>query len=342
MTAVRHRDVLAAAGRISGLVLRTPVLEVSPGLFMKLELLQHSGSFKVRGAFNRMLSAGPPPASGVIAASGGNHGLAVAYAAKTLGVRAEIFVPEVTSPVKVSGLAALGAHVTQTGAIYAEAAEAAAKRAAETGALTVHAYDQPEVVAGQGTTGLEIMEQTGGVDTVVVAVGGGGFAAGITLGTGGAAGTEGTAAASGGAVASGGVAAASGGAAGASEGVGGPRIVAVEPERIPTLHEALRAGEPVPVEVSGVGADALGATRIGGLAFEILSGSRVESVLVSDEAIVAARRTLWARHRLAAEHAGAAAYAALLSGAYVPGPGERVAVVVCGSNTDPATLLTGP
>jgi threonine dehydratase len=354
MTALRHRDVLAAAGRISGFVLRTPVLEVSPGLFMKLELLQHSGSFKVRGAFNRMLSAGPPPASGVIAASGGNHGLAVAYAAKTLGVRAEIFVPEVTSPVKVSGLAALGAHVTQTGAIYAEAAEAAAKRAAETGALTVHAYDQPEVVAGQGTTGLEIMEQTGGVDTVVVAVGGGGFAGGITLGTEGAAGTEGAVAASGGAVASDGVAVASGGAvasdgavasggaAGGSEGVGGPRIVAVEPERIPTLHEALRAGEPVPVEVSGVGADALGATRIGGLAFEILSGPRVESVLVSDEAIVAARRTLWARHRLAAEHAGAAAYAALLSGAYVPGPGERVAVVVCGSNTDPATLLTGP
>ncbi|MER7370866.1 pyridoxal-phosphate dependent enzyme, partial [Nonomuraea wenchangensis] len=179
-TAVTREDVAAAARRIAGFVLRTPVLEVSPGLFMKLELLQHSGSFKVRGAFNRILSAGTLPDSGVIAASGGNHGLAVAYAARTLGVRAEIFVPEVTSPVKVAGLAALGAHVTQTGAIYAEAAEAAAKRAAETGALSVHAYDQPEVIAGQGTTGLEIMEQTGGVDSVLVAVGGGGFAAGIT------------------------------------------------------------------------------------------------------------------------------------------------------------------
>ncbi|MGW5163125.1 pyridoxal-phosphate dependent enzyme, partial [Nonomuraea wenchangensis] len=252
-TAVTREDVAAAARRIAGLVLRTPVLEVSPGLFMKLELLQHSGSFKVRGAFNRILSAGPLPDSGVIAASGGNHGLAVAYAARTLGVRAEIFVPEVTSPVKVAGLASLGAHVTQTGAIYAEAAEAAAKRAAETGALSVHAYDQPEVIAGQGTTGLEIMEQTGGVDSVLVAVGGGGFAAGITLGTG-------------------------------DSGGGGPRIVAVEPELIPTLNAALGAGEPVQVGVSGVGADALGASRIGGLAFGVLSGPRVRSVLVPDEA----------------------------------------------------------
>lgn len=306
MTAVAREDVLAAAERIGGHVLRTPVLEVAPGLTFKLELLQHSGSFKVRGAFNRMLAAGEVPAGGVVAASGGNHGLAVAHAARALGVRAEIFVPEVTSPVKVAGLRALGAHITQTGAVYAEAAEAAAKRAAETGALQVHAYDQPEVIAGQGTTGLELVEQTGGVDTVLVAVGGGGFAAGITVGT--------------------------------SDGGSGPRVVAVEPERIPTLNAALQAGEPVPVQVSGVGADALGATTIGGLAFEILSGPRVESALVSDDAIVAARRTLWERHRLAAEHAGAAAYAALLSGVYRPEPGERVAVVVCGSNTDPATL----
>jgi threonine dehydratase len=304
VTTVTHADVAAAAARISGHVLRTPVIEVAPRLWLKLELLQHSGSFKVRGAFNRIMSAGDLPAAGVIAASGGNHGLAVAFAARALGVRAEIFVPTVTSPVKVAGLERLGAHITQTGAIYAEAAEAAAKRAAETGALSVHAYDQPEVVAGQGTTGLELIEQTGAVDTVLVAVGGGGFAAGITVGT----------------------------------SVSGPRIVAVEPERIPTLNAALRAGEPVPVEVSGVGADALGASRIGGLAFQILNDPRVESVLVSDEAIIAARRTLWERHRVAAEHAGAAAYAALLSGAYRPEPGERVAVVVCGSNTDPATL----
>ncbi|MEV4009975.1 serine/threonine dehydratase [Nonomuraea angiospora] len=313
-----YSDVLAAASRIDGLVLRTPVLEVSPGVFFKLELLQHSGSFKVRGAFNRMLSAGELPPSGVIAASGGNHGLAVAYAARVLGVRAEIFVPEVTSPVKVAGLEALGAHITQTGAIYSEAAEAAAKRAAETGALAVHAYDQAEVVAGQGTTGLEIVEQTGGVDTVVVAVGGGGFAAGITLGTSGPTPSPSLGHAP---------------APGA-----GPRIIAVEPKRIPTLHAALRAGHPVPVEVSGVAADALGATKIGTIAFEILSSPRVESVLVTDEAIVEARRTLWARHRVAAEPAGATAYAALLAGAYTPAPGERVAVVLCGSNTDPSTL----
>ncbi|MEV0379655.1 pyridoxal-phosphate dependent enzyme [Nonomuraea sp. NPDC050643] len=341
-----YDDVLVAAERIRGHVLRTPVLEISPGLFFKLELLQHSGSFKVRGAFNRILSAGEVPEPGVIAASGGNHGLAVAFAARALGVRAEIFVPEVTSAVKVAGLEALGAHITQTGAIYSEAAEAAAKRAAETGALTVHAYDQGEVVAGQGTTGLEIMEQTGGVDTVVAAVGGGGFAAGITVGTSAGSASAGGEAASRSVAGSGGAsdgafdgsAAGVGGVAGRA---GGPRIVAVEPERIPTLRRALEAGRPVPVEVSGVAADALGATQLGGLAFEILSGPRVESVLVSDEAIVAARRTLWERHRVAAEPAGSAAYAALLSGAYTPALGERVAVVVCGSNTDPATLITG-
>lgn len=296
-------DVRAAAARIGGHVLRTPVVEIAPGVLFKLECLQHSGSFKVRGAFNRILSA-EVPGSGVIAASGGNHGLAVAYAARALGIRAEIFVPEVASPVKVAGLRALGAEITQTGSIYSEAAEAAAKRAAETGALRVHAYDQAEVVAGQGTVGLELMEQTGGVDTILVAVGGGGLAAGVTIGA----------------------------------GAGGVRIVAVEPERIPTLHAALEAGRPVPVEVAGVAADALGATRLGDLAFGILSTAAVTSVLVGDEAIVEARHTLWERHRVATEHAGATAYAALLTGAYVPAPGERVAVVVCGSNTDPATL----
>ncbi|MEU8249520.1 threonine/serine dehydratase [Nonomuraea sp. NPDC048916] len=338
---VTYKDVVGAARRIAGHVLRTPVLEISPGLFLKLEQLQHSGSFKVRGAFNRILSAGAPPPSGVIAASGGNHGLAVAYAARALGIRAEIFVPDVTSPVKLAGLRALGAEITQGGAIYSEAAEAAAKRAAETGALEVHAYDQPEVVAGQGTTGLELVEQTGGVDTVLVAVGGGGFVSGITLGVRGPeapaptltpapaptptpapapAPTSETATATG----------ASGGSA--------TRVVAVEPELIPTLHDALEAGRPVPVPVRGVAADALGATRIGGLAFDICSRAGVRSLLVPDDAIAAARRALWERHRVAAEHAGATAYAALLSGAYTPAPGERVAIMVCGSNTDPGTL----
>jgi len=317
---VTYDDVVAAAGRIGGHVLRTPVLEVAPGLVFKLELLQHSGSFKVRGAFNRMLAAGQLPASGVIAASGGNHGLAVAYAARALGVRAEIFVPEVTSPVKVAGLRALGARINQGGAIYSEAAEAAAKRAAETGALVVHAYDQPEVVAGQGTTGLELMEQTGGVDTILVAVGGGGLAAGITLGSGATPPDP------------------VGPPPPPGFGPARPKIVCVEPERIPTFHEALKAGRPVPVEVSGVAADSLGATVIGEIAYGILGAAGARSVLVAEDAIVAARRTLWEKHRLATEPGGATAYAALLSGAYIPGPGERVAVVLCGSNTDPATL----
>ncbi|MDA0635494.1 pyridoxal-phosphate dependent enzyme [Nonomuraea sp. MCN248] len=356
-----YADVVAAAGRIGAYVLRTPVLEVAPGLVLKLELLQHSGSFKVRGAFNRMLAADGIPAAGVIAASGGNHGLAVAYAARALGARAEIFVPEVTSPVKLAGLRALGARINQVGAVYAEAAEAAVKRAAETGALPVHAYDQAEVVAGQGTTGLELMAQTGGVDTILVAVGGGGFAAGVALGAGSvaspsgsgveAAGRSGSLSGSGaeaagrsgslsdsGAEAAGRSGSPAGSGAVSECGGGGPRIVAVEPERIPTFHEARKAGRPVAVEVGGVAADSLGATALGELAHGILAAAGADSVLVTEEAIVAARRALWDRHRLVAEHGGATAYAALLSGAYTPAPGERVAVLVCGSNTDPATL----
>ncbi|ACZ85559.1 threonine/serine dehydratase [Streptosporangium roseum] len=297
-------DVREAAGRIAGYVRRTPVMEVSPGLLLKLEGMQHSGSFKVRGGFNRVLTAGELPEAGVIAASGGNHGLAVAYVARALGVRAEIFVPTVSSPVKVAGLRALGAEVTQTGAVYAEAYEASVKRAAESGALEIHAYDQAEVVAGQGTVGLEVLEQTGGVDTVLVAVGGGGLVAGITAAVAGRA-----------------------------------RVVAVEPELIPTLHRALEAGGPVRVEVSGVGADALGASRIGAIGYAVTAAAGVRSVLVSDEAIVEARREMWRSYRIAAEHAGAAAFAALRSGAYTPAPDERVAVIVCGANTDPATLL---
>ncbi|MBB2911957.1 threonine dehydratase [Streptosporangium becharense] len=297
-------DVERAAARIAGRVRRTPVLEVSPGLFLKLEGTQHAGSFKTRGGFNRALSAGRLPETGLIAASGGNHGLAVAYVARSLGVRAEIFVPTVASPVKVEGLRALGAVVTQTGAVYAEAYEASAKRAGETGALDVHAYDQAEVVAGQGTVGLEVLEQTGGVDTVLVAVGGGGLIAGIVAAVAGRA-----------------------------------RVVAVEPELIPTMHRALAAGGPVGVEVGGVAADALGASRLGDIAYEIAGAADVHSVLVPDEAIVEARRELWRTCRVAAEYAGATAYAALMTGAYTPAPGERVAVVVCGANTDPATLV---
>ncbi|GAB1817194.1 threonine/serine dehydratase [Herbidospora sp. RD11066] len=293
-------EVIQAASVIGGRVRRTPVVEAAPGIWLKLECLQHSGSFKVRGAFTTMLSA-DVPAAGVIAASGGNHGLAVAYAARALGLRAEIFVPEVCAPVKIAGLRALDAEVVVTGAIYAEALEASRKRAAETGALELHAYDQPGVVAGQGTLALELEEQIPGLDTIVVAAGGGGLAGGVRAAFGG-------------------------------------DVVVVEPELIPTIHEALKAREPVQVDVSGIGADALGASRAGEIALDILQ-DRVTSVLVTDEAITDARRTLWRDHRIAAEHAGAAAFAALLSGAWKPARDTTTAIVVCGSNTDPGTLI---
>ncbi|MBO3745660.1 threonine/serine dehydratase [Streptosporangiaceae bacterium NEAU-GS5] len=301
ITGITRNAVELAADRISGYIRRTPVVEVEPGLLFKLEGLQHGGSFKVRGAFNRILASAPLPAAGVIAASGGNHGLAVAYAARTLGVRAEIFVPEVAAPVKIAGLRAFGADVVITGSIYAEALEAAQKRAADTGALEIHAYDQPEVAAGQGTIALELPE----ADTVLVAVGGGGLVAGVTAALDGRA-----------------------------------RVVAVEPARIPTLNAALAAGRPVRVEVSGVGADALGASILGEVAYQTVAG-KVESVLITDDAIIEARRAMWRDYRIATEYAGAAALAALRSGAYVPSPGERVVVIVCGANTDPATLADG-
>ena len=312
-------DVDAAVSLIAGHVRQTPVMAVEGAVFglaepvcLKLEMLQHAGSFKPRGAFNRILGAaasGPLPADGVIAASGGNHGLAVAYVAQQLGIQAHIFVPEAASAVKVARIRALGATVTVTGAMYADAYDACLRRAATSGALFVHAYDQPEVVAGQGTLGRELMAQAD-VDTVLVAVGGGGLTAGVRLGVG-----------------------------------QGVKLVAVEPERIPTLHAALAAGQPVDVEVGGVAADALGARRIGNLAFEILTAHQVHgspqvlSVLVTESAIIQTRQRLWDRLQLASEPAGATAVAALLSGAYAPEPGERVAAIICGANTDPSDLV---
>jgi threonine dehydratase len=307
-------DVQAAAGRIAGRIRVTPVFEADPGTFppaarvwLKLEQLQHTGTFKARGAFNRILSAaeqGMIPAAGVVAASGGNAGLAVAYAAASHGLPARVFVPAAAPAVKVARLRAYGAEVVQAGSCYAEAYELAVKHAAETAALFCHPYDQPDICAGQGTLGLELLQQTGGeLDTVLVAVGGGGLMAGIATATEGAA-----------------------------------RVVAVEPATIPTLHAALAAGEPVDVAVSGVAADALGATRIGDIACAVAARTGVRSVLVSDDAIIAARQQLWDRYRLAVEYGGATAFAALETGAYVPEEGERLAVVVCGANTDPATL----
>jgi threonine dehydratase len=302
-----RRAVERAARRIAGRVRRTPAVAVEAPLFgtpvvLKLELLQLTGSFKVRGAFNRLLGSPPPPA-GVIAASGGNHGLGVAHAAAALGVRAEVFVPVSSPPVKLDRLRALGAEVTVTGAFYADALQASEARARDTGALVVHAYDQPEVAAGQGTLALELEEQAGGLDTVLVGVGGGGLGAGI---------------------------------AAALEGRCG--VVAVEPARCPTLRRALDAGEPVDVDVGGVAADSLGARRIGQVCFDVARRTGMRSLLVEDDAIVAARQLLWREFRVTAEHGGATALAALLCRAYRPSRGERVAVVVSGGNTDPATL----
>lgn len=305
---ITRAEIELAGDRIAGQVRRTPVLPVdAEPVWLKLEYLQHTGSFKARGAFNRLLAAaeaGRLGPAGVLAASGGNAGLAVAYAAATLGVPAEVYVPQTAPAVKVGKLRALGATVVQHGEEYEAAYEAARNREADTGALFCHAYDQPEIVAGQGTLGLELAAQLAGeFDTVVVATGGGGLMAGV------AAALAGTA-----------------------------RVVAAEPHAAPTLHAALAAGEPVDVTVGGVAADALGARRVGQIAYAVATGCGVTSVLVTDEAILAARRRLWDQWRIAVEAGAATAYAALTSGAYTPQPGERVVVVLCGANTDPSDL----
>jgi threonine dehydratase len=306
ITPVGEKDVFAAADRIRGRVRRTPVIEVSPTLTLKLELLQHTGSFKPRGMFNRVLSAiedGADLANGVVTASGGNAGLAVAYVARELALPAKVFVPETTPAAKLARLGTLGAEVIRTGSEYAEAHAAASESARQTGALLVHAYDQPEVVAGQGTLGLELLEQAG-FDTVLVAVGGGGLIGGIATAIGDRA-----------------------------------RVVGVEPELCPTMRRALAAGEPVDGPVSGVASDSLGARRLGHFAYAAVTAYGVRSVLVAEEHIVAARRELWRDYRLAVEHGAATAYAALGAGGYRPQPDERVLVVVCGANTDPSDLL---
>ncbi|MEU4623076.1 serine/threonine dehydratase [Actinoplanes sp. NPDC023801] len=296
-------DVRAAAKRIDGRIRRTPVLAAGPDRWFKLEFTQHAGSFKTRGMMNQIL-AGEVSAAGLIAASGGNAGLAAAYAARELGHPVEVFVPVTAPAVKVAKLGKLGARVVQEGGEYAEAYAAAIVRAAETGARFCHAYDDPAMVAGNGTLGLELMEQLD-FDTVIVAVGGGGLLAGV-------------------------ISAVSRNA----------RIVAVESIGARALHAALEAGEPVDVPVGGVAADSLGARRVGGIAFELARAAKIDSVLVDDAAIVEARRRLWDEYRIVVEHGTASAQAALLSGAYRPAPGERVVVLLCGANTDPADLAT--
>lgn len=285
--------------KVPGAMLGVPAAEV----WLKLEHLQVSGSFKARGMLNRLLS-NPIPQAGVIVASGGNAGIATAAAARQLGVPCEVFVPTVSSPAKQARLRELGAQVVVTGAVYAEALEACLARQRETGALLTHAYDQPEVVTGAGTLAREIEEQGGGVpDSVLVSVGGGGLIAGV-----------------------------------ASWFEDRSRVVALEPELAPTLHRARAAGEPVDVQVSGIAADSLGARRIGSLAWQLTGQWVRDALLLPDEAIREAQLWLWREMKLAVEPAAALPLAALRSGICRPAADERVALIVCGANVDPASL----
>lgn len=283
----------------------TPVLTIdraelglAPGeLTLKLEQLQHSGSFKARGAFANLLLRTVPPA-GVAAASGGNHGAAVAYAARTLGVPARIFVPEVSSPAKIDRIRAYGADLVVQGATYSDALAVCEQSLARSGALPVHAFDQAETILGAGTAGLELRRQAPGAATVLAGVGGGGLLSGI-----------------------------------ATASAGQVRVIGVEPEKAPTLTLALKAGEPVDAPAGSVAVDSLAPRRVGVLTYQILAAAMHSVVLVSDDDIMQAQRMLWHRLRIVAEPGGCAALAALLSGSYVPEQGEHVAVVISGANT---------
>lgn len=284
---------------------RTPVVEVEGAdfgldgveLVLKLELLQHAGSFKARGAFTNLLLR-EIPAAGVVAASGGNHGAAVAFAARKLQRPARIFVPRVSSPAKIERIRGYGADLVVTGDRYDDALAASREWAAESGALAIHAYEQTETLLGQGTVGLEFEEQDPKLDAVLVAVGGGGLIGGI-----------------------------------AAWYAGRTRIIGVEPEAAPTLTKAFAAGLPVDAEAGGIAADSLAPKRVGELMFPIARAYVNQVVLVPDEAIQSAQRVLWSAMRIVAEPGGAAALAALLSGRYRPNQGERVGVLVCGGNT---------
>lgn len=304
---VTKNDIEAAAARIEGHIQRTPVMEVRGfglpyAIEMKLEQIQHTGSFKVRGAFNTLL-AGEVPAAGLVAASGGNHGAAVACAAQALGHKAAIFVPEMAGPAKIALIERAGADLHVVAGEYANAFQAAQAYEAETGAMQIHAYDAPGTVEGQGTCMREWEEQGLQADTVLIAVGGGGLVAGALAWLRGA-----------------------------------RKVVAVEPETSRALNAALEAGAPVDVEVSGIAANALGARRIGSICFDLARAFDAQSVLVTDEAIAKAQRALWQERRQLVEPAGATALAALMSGAYTPAPGEKVAVLVCGGNIAPDPL----
>lgn len=306
-------DIHAAYQRIRPHIRRTPVLATERGTFghdgpvsFKLEFLQHAGSFKARGAFNSLLGAALP-AAGVTAASGGNHGAAVAFAARELGIPARIFVPEIASAAKIALIRACGAEIVIGGQRYADAQAACDRHAQESGAKLVHPFSAAATIAGQGTVALEWSEQDPDLDTVLVAVGGGGLVAGM----------------------------ASWWRASSDRRV---KVVGVEPDGSRALHAALEAGGPVDVDVQSVAADSLGARNVGDLVFGICRDAVDHVALVPDEAISEAQRTLWRDFRLALEPGGAAALAALVSGAYRPEPGERVGVLLCGANIDARAL----
>jgi threonine dehydratase len=266
-------------------------------MILKLESLQHSGSFKARGAFNNLLSRAIP-AAGVVAASGGNHGAAIAFAAMRLGIPARIFVPTVCSTEKIGRIRSYGAELVITGERYADALAASEAWAAESGALRIHAYDQVETLLGQGTVGLEFEEQFPDLDTLLVAVGGGGLIGGV-----------------------------------ASWYAGRVKIIGVEPEAAPTLTYALKGGQPVDSPAGGIAADSLAPKQVGQLMFPIAQSHVQNVILVSDAAILEAQEALWRTLRVVAEPGGAAAFAALLSRRYRPQSGERIGVLVCGGNT---------
>ncbi len=297
-------DIHAAASRIQPFIRRTPVITgIDIGLrnpvSLKFEQMQHTGSFKARGAFNTLL-AHPVPKAGVVAASGGNHGAAVAFAASQLGHRANIFVPEMAGPAKIDLIRRAGADLHIVPGAYANALEAAQTFEAETGAMQVHAYDAPATVAGQGSLALEWEDQGLDCDTVLIAVGGGGLIAGAMAWMGDR-----------------------------------RRIVGVEPHDSCALHAAQDAGTPVDVDVSGVAANALGARRIGQICFDLAQKTGTQVTLVDDKEITAAQKWLWQSLRQLVEPAGAAALAAVMSGAYVPEEDERLAILICGANLAP-------
>ena len=300
-------QIAEASRRVRDHVRRTPVIDARvPGVenpvAFKLEHLQHTGSFKARGAFNTLLS-GPVPQAGLVAASGGNHGAAVAYAAQRLGHAAQIFVPEMAGPSKIALIERTGARLSVVPGEYANALAMAREVEEASGAMQVHAYDAPATIAGQGTCAAEWEDQGLDADTVLIAVGGGGLISGAIAWL-----------------------------------QDRRNVVAVEPETSCALNAALSAGAPVDVDVSGVAANALGARRIGDICFRMASAAGTASVLVTDAAITEAQLWLWRELRLLVEPAGAAALAALISGAYTPARGEKVAVLLCGGNVAPDPL----